>query len=100
VRPSLPLLHHARRCGDIPVLLEREETRCHHYGHCATYGLPVNGTLELAHHDGRSANYYATTLEAVPICTQDAPRCLNGSGFARTAVSSTALFAIPLHVSK
>jgi hypothetical protein len=82
------------------MLLERAETRRRHYGHCATYGLPVNGTLELAHHGGRSANYYAATLEAVPVRALDAPRRLNGSGFARTVVSSTALFAIPLHVLK
>jgi hypothetical protein len=44
------------------------------------YGLPVNRTLELAHHDGQSTNYYTATLEAAPVRAQDAPRHLNGSG--------------------
>jgi hypothetical protein len=81
VRPSPPLLHHVRRCGDIPALLERAETRHCHNDHCATYALPVNGTLELAHHGGRSTNYYAATLEAAPVRAQDAPRRVDGSGF-------------------
>jgi hypothetical protein len=80
VRPSPPLLHHARRCGDIPALLGRAETRHCHNGHCATYGLPANGTLELAPPRRRSTNYYAATLEAAPVRAQDAPRCLSGSG--------------------
>jgi hypothetical protein len=80
VRPSPPLPHHTKRCGDIPVLLGRTGTRLRHNGHCTTYGLPVNGTLELAHHGGRSANYYAEALEAAPVRAQDAPRRLNGSG--------------------
>jgi hypothetical protein len=80
VRPSPPLPHHAGRCGDIPVLLGRMGTRHRHNGHCATYGPPVNGTLELAHHGGQSTNYYTDTLEAAPVRAQDAPRRLNGSG--------------------
>jgi hypothetical protein len=79
VRPSPPLLHHARRCGDTPALLGRTGTRHRHNGHCATYGLPVNDTLELAHHGGRLTNYYVATLEAAPVQAQDAPRRLNGS---------------------
>jgi hypothetical protein len=79
VWPSPPLMHHARRCGDTPALLGCTGTRHRHNGHCATYGLPVNGTLELAHHGGRSTNYYAATLEAAPVQAQDAPRSLNGS---------------------
>jgi hypothetical protein len=80
VWPSPPLLHHVRRCADILALLERAGTRHCHNGHCATYGLPVNGTLELAHHGGRSTNYHAMTLEAAPVQVQGAPRRLNGSG--------------------
>jgi hypothetical protein len=67
VRPSPPLLHHGRRYGDTPTLLGCTGTRHRHNGHCATYGLPVNSTLELAHHGGRSTNYYAATLEAAPV---------------------------------
>jgi hypothetical protein len=79
VRPSPPLPHYARRCGDIQALLGRTKTRHRHNGHCATYGLPVNGTLELARHGGRSTNYYAAALEAAPVRAQDTPRRLNGS---------------------
>jgi hypothetical protein len=78
--PSPPLLHHVRRCGDIPALLEHTGTRHCHNGHCATYGLPADGTLELALSRHRSTNYYAATLEAALVRAQDAPRCLNGSG--------------------
>jgi hypothetical protein len=80
VRPSPPLPHHARRCGDIPMLLGRTRTRHRHNGHCATYGLPVNGTLKLAHHGGRSTNHCTDTLEAAPVQAQDATRRLNESG--------------------
>jgi hypothetical protein len=80
VRPFPPLQHHVGRCGDIPVLLGRAGTRHRHNSHCATYGLSVNDTLELAHHDGRSTNYCAAALEAAPVRAQDAPRRLNGSG--------------------
>jgi hypothetical protein len=80
MRPSPPLLHHAGRCGDIPVLLGRTGTRHRHDDHCATYRPPVNGTLELARHDGRSTSYCPDTLEAAPVRAQDTPRRLNGSG--------------------
>jgi hypothetical protein len=80
VRPSPPLPHHAGRCGDITVLLRRTGTRHRHNDHCATYGPPVNGTLELAHHGGRSTNYCTDTLEAAPVRAQDAPRRLYRSG--------------------
>jgi hypothetical protein len=80
VRPSPPLLHHALRCGDTPALLGRTGTRPCHDDHCTTYGLPVNGTIELAHHGSRSTNYYAATLEAASVRAQDAPRHLNGRG--------------------
>jgi hypothetical protein len=78
-RPSPPLPHHTGRCGDIPVLLGRTGTRHRHKAHCVTYGLPVNGTLELAHHIGRSTNHCATALEIAPLRAQDAPRRLNRS---------------------
>jgi hypothetical protein len=79
VRPSLPLLHHAGHCNDIPTLLRRAGTRRRHDGHCATYGPPVNDTLEPAHCGSRTTNRYAATLEAAPVRSQDAPRCLNRS---------------------
>jgi hypothetical protein len=66
--------------ANIPTLLGRAGTRHRHNGHCATYGPPINGTLELAHHGGRSTNYCTDALEAAPVRAQDAPRRLNGSG--------------------
>jgi hypothetical protein len=42
-------------------------------------GFPSTA-LELAHHGGRSTNYYAATLEAAPVRAQYVPRRLNGSG--------------------
>jgi hypothetical protein len=78
-QPSPPLPHHTGRCGDIPVLLGRTGTRHRHKAHCVTYGLPVNDTLELAHHIGRSTNHCATALEIAPVRAQDAPRRLNRS---------------------
>jgi hypothetical protein len=55
-------------------------TRHRHNGHRATYGSPVNGTLEPAHYGVRSTNRYTATLEAAPVRAQDTPRRLNGSG--------------------
>jgi hypothetical protein len=73
VQPSPPLSCHAGHCGNIPALLGRAGTRHRHNGHCATYGLPVNGTLELAHHSGQSTNRYAA-----------APRSRSCAGTGRT----------------
>jgi hypothetical protein len=58
-------------------LLENTGTRRRHDGHCATYGPPVNGTLESAHYGGRTTNRYASTLEASPVRAQDAQRRLD-----------------------
>jgi hypothetical protein len=58
-------------------LLGHTRTRRRHYGHCATYGSPVNDTLESTHYGGQSTNRYTTTLEAAPVRAQDAPRRLN-----------------------
>jgi hypothetical protein len=80
VQPSPPPPCHAGHCGNIPALLGRAGTRHRHNGHCATYGLPVNGTLILAHHNGQSTNYCVAALEAAHVRAQDAPRRLNGSG--------------------
>jgi hypothetical protein len=62
------------------MLLGRAGTRHRHNSHCATCGLLVNGTLELAHHGGQSTNRYAAALEAAPVRAQDAPRRLSRSG--------------------
>jgi hypothetical protein len=80
VWPSPPLSRHTGRCGDTPALLGCAGKIHRHNGHCATCELPVNGTLELAHHGGRSTNYCAATLEVAHVRAQDAPRRLNGSG--------------------
>jgi hypothetical protein len=57
-----------------PMLLDRTGTRCHHDRHCAAYGRPVDGNLELAHGGGQTTNHYAATLEVAPVRTQDTPR--------------------------
>jgi hypothetical protein len=77
--PSLSALcGHPRHCRTTPGTVAR--TRHSHNDHCATYGSPVNGTLEPAHYGGRSTNRYTATLEAAPVRAQDIPRRLNGSG--------------------
>jgi hypothetical protein len=80
VRPCLPLPHQARHCGNISALLGHAGTRRLHNSHCASYGSPVNCTLESAHYGGQSTNRYTATLEAAPVRAQDAPRRLNRSG--------------------
>jgi hypothetical protein len=82
------------------MLLERAGTRRRHDGHCATYAPPVNGTLESTHYGGRTTNRYVATLEAAPVPAQDAPRRPGWGGFARTAVNSMALLAMPPRVGK
>jgi hypothetical protein len=72
------------------MLLGHAGTRHCHNSHCATYGLPVNGTLELARHGGQSTNQYTAALEATPVRAQDAPRHLNGSGIRQDGVSLVA----------
>jgi hypothetical protein len=74
MRPSPPLPHHARYCGDIPTLLGRVGTRRRHDCHCAAYGPLVNGIHESAHYGGQTTNHYAATLEVTPVRAQDAPR--------------------------
>jgi hypothetical protein len=73
VRPSPPLPHRAEHCDNIPTLLGRTGTRRRHYDHCATYGSPINGTLESVHYSDQSTNRYTATLEAAPVRAQDAP---------------------------
>jgi hypothetical protein len=100
VRPSPPLPHHAGHCGNIPALLGRTGTRHRHNGHCATYGPPSTAPLNRP-----------TTASGQPTATPPPSKLLlyehrthhdasTGAVFARTAVSSAALFAIPPHVEK
>jgi hypothetical protein len=100
VRPSPPLLHHAGHCGDIPTLLGRAGTRHRHNDHYATYGPPST-----------APSNQPTTAASQPTATPPPSKLLlyehrthhnasTGEGFARMAVSSTALLAIPPHVGK
>jgi hypothetical protein len=85
------------------MLLRHVGTRRRHDGHCVTYGAPVNGTLESAHHGGQSTNHYTAALRpSKPLLYEHRMHhdASIGAGFARTAVNSTTLFAIPLHVGK
>jgi hypothetical protein len=60
----------------------------------------VNDTLELAHHGVSQPT--ATQPPSKLLLYEHRPHhdASTGAGFARTAVSSAALFAIPLHVEK
>jgi hypothetical protein len=40
---------------------------------CVAYGPPVDGTLESARDDDRTANHYTASLEAAPVRVQDTP---------------------------
>jgi hypothetical protein len=86
--PSLSTLcGHPRHCRTTPNTVATSQ-RCWVVrgqdiattAHCATYGPPVNGTLEPAHHGGRSTDHYTAALEAALVRAQDAPRRLNRSG--------------------
>jgi hypothetical protein len=100
VRPSPLMLLHAGHCGDIPTLLRHAGTRYRHNGHSATYGPPST-----------APSNWPTTAAGQPTTTSPPSKPLlyehrmhhdtsTGAGFARTAVSSTALLAIPPHVGK
>jgi hypothetical protein len=100
VRPSQPLLLHAGHCGDIPALLRRAGIRHRHDDHCAAYGPPST-----------APSNQPTTAAIQPTATPSPskPRLYEHrthhdasteAGFARTAASSAALFAIPPHVGK
>jgi hypothetical protein len=65
----------SQRCWDV----QGQDIRYRHDGHYATYGPPVNGTLEPPP-GGRSTNRYTAALKAAPVQAQDAPRRLNRSG--------------------
>jgi hypothetical protein len=87
---------HPRRCqpcAAIPATTAPRRTLWRHPDAVGTYRdktspqrplchlrAPVNGTLEPAHHGGRSTNRYTAALEAAPVRAQDAPRRLNRSG--------------------
>jgi hypothetical protein len=100
VRPSPPLPHHARHCGDTPTLLGRTGTRHHHNGHCATYGLP--STVPSNRPTTAAGQPTATPPPSKPLLYEHRTHhdASTGAGFARTVISSAALFAIPLHVEK
>jgi hypothetical protein len=99
VRPSPPLLLHVGHCGDIPAPLGRAETRRRHDDHCATYGPP--STAPSNQPTTAASQPTAIPPPSKPLLyghrTHDAS---TGAAFARTAVSSTALLAIPPHVGK
>jgi hypothetical protein len=63
----------SRRCWDARDKASPQRPLCH-------VRAPVNGTLELTHHGGRSTNCYTAALEAAPVRAQDAPRHPNRSG--------------------
>jgi hypothetical protein len=85
------------------MLLGHAGTRRRHDSHCVAYGPPVNGTLKSAHYGGQSTNHYTATLQpSKPLLYEHMTHhdVSTGAGFARTAVNSTTLLAILLHVGK
>jgi hypothetical protein len=62
-----------------PTLLKRARTGRRHAHHCASYGLPLTAPSSRPAGGGRTANLYATTLEAAPVWPQDSPRHPNRS---------------------
>jgi hypothetical protein len=62
-----------------PTLLKCTGTGRRHDRHCTSYGLPMTPPSSRPAGGGRTANLYATTLEATPVRAQDSPRCLNRS---------------------
>jgi hypothetical protein len=80
--PSLSTLcGHTRPCSatprtaaTTPALLERTGAGRHHTCRCTSYGPPSTAPSSLSADDDRTANHYATTLEAAPVRAQDAPR--------------------------
>jgi hypothetical protein len=86
--PSLSALcGHPRHCnitpGTVttsPTLLERARTGRRHARRCASYELPLTAPSSRPTGGGRTANLYATTLEAAPVWAQDSPRRPTRSG--------------------
>jgi hypothetical protein len=80
------LCGHPRHCnitpGTVttsPTLLEHARTGRRHARHCASYGLPLTAPSSRPMGGGRTANLYATTLEAAPVRAQDPPQHPNRS---------------------
>jgi hypothetical protein len=80
--PSLSTLCvHPRPCSAMPrtaattpALLEHTGAGRRHICRCTSYGPPSTAPSSLSVDDDRTANHYATTLEATPVRAQDAPR--------------------------
>jgi hypothetical protein len=80
------------------TLWEFRTTRRHHACRCAPYGLP-SATPSSQRTDGdQTGNPHSAALEADPVWEQDSPRRPAGTRFAKTAINSTTLYTIPLHV--
>jgi hypothetical protein len=81
-----------------PTLWKYGTTRRYHACCCAPYSL-LSAAPSSQRMDGdRTGSPHTATLEAVPGREQDSPRCPVGTRFARTAINSTTLHTIPLHV--
>jgi hypothetical protein len=85
--PSLSALcGHPRHCSATlgtamtsPTLLKRTGTGRRHARHCTSYGPPLTAPSSRPMGGSRTANLYATTLEAAPVWAQDSPRRPNRS---------------------
>jgi hypothetical protein len=61
------------------TLLKRARMGRRHAHHCASYGLPFTAPSSRPAGGGRTADLYATTLEAAPVRAQDSSRRPNRS---------------------
>jgi hypothetical protein len=98
VRPSPLPRRHPGHCSTIPTLWEYGTTRRRHVCCCAPYGLPSAAPSSQCADRDQTGNPHTATLEAAPGREQDSPRHPAGTRFARTAINSTTLCTIPLHV--
>jgi hypothetical protein len=80
VRPSPSPRRRPGHCITIPDTVEHAATGHRHASHCASYGLPQMAPSSQPAGGGLTSALYTTTLEAVPVRAQDAPRCPARSG--------------------
>jgi hypothetical protein len=64
----------SRTAATLSTLLRCTGTGRHHTYRCTLYGPPSTTPSSLSADDDRTANRYATTLEAAPVRAQDVPR--------------------------
>jgi hypothetical protein len=100
VRPSPSLQRHAAHCNDIPDTVGAHGDGTSPCLPLCLVGTPLTAPSNQSAGGGRTVNLYTATLEAAPVWAQDAPRRHGWTRFARTAVNSVELLAMPSHVGE